>query len=1280
MKLPSFARRNRGRTGLRAAPVMAIGVVLTVSIAGQTAAAVISTSSPAAVTPAGKPTPHPPHASPYAKLGGPIKPGPTHPTLTRGSRFTAAAAAPPTQQDDLAYGSGPVMQRTTTYLILWEPPGSTLSQTAALLEEQFLKDLGGPDYGILGQYYQSDGNGGQQHISPLTHFGGDVVYTNPYPHKGTQADPITDADIQAEVRQVINDENTHWDPPGLTTLYEVVLGENIEFCDGSGDCTFAKPGQETLCAYHGSFDVNGTSVVYANNGNQANRACASGLASPNNEPNADADVSIMSHETFEAITDPLLAAWRTPSGAPHAAGQEIGDLCSFQYGAVASDGTNLTMNGHEYQVQEEWSNSTADAQPANTNFAGCAVASGAVQTTKDYPACTANSFGANDDQSTPAITLPFTVNLFSKTFTSLYVNNNGNVTFDAPLPQYTPSGLQATGHSIIAPFFADADTRPGTGIVSYGGEPARNGRPAYFCVDWPSVGYFQQHTDRQNSFQMILIDRSADTGLAGDFDIVFNYDKVQWETGDASGASGGVGGTSAVAGYSNGVNATMQLPGSLIPGSFLDGGPVSLIESSLNSTTTGRYVFPVRNSGAPTGGTIHGTVTADLFTTKVFGAQVQLCQPSTGACTLTQTNKQGAYSAPGLVPGNYVITVNPPSGSSLFAGTALATLAANGNQQQDIDLVNASATPGSVSLGSSSVNAFGVPVLAWGTGTTIGFSGCPNGQATATVSASDGSVTRTVPLTIDRFGLGEYSGTIPDLQPAHGPATVTVTNTCPDSSMNQTVTFDVYVDPSGTVVDQNGSPVSGATVTLLRSDYPSGPFAAVPAGSAVMSPANRDNPVTTSAGGRFGWDVLSGYYEIRAAKAGCATAVRGPFRIPPPVSDLVVTLNCATAAATTLTLTAPPSGDYHDAVTVSATLTVTGGGPVAGKPVSFSLAGNESCTATTNSAGSAACSVTPGEPSGPTTLRARFAGDSAFGASSASAAFTVTPEETTIAYTGPGKVANGVPVTMSGVLKEDGSTPIAGRSVTIALGSGTTRQACTGTTDTIGTAACQIPVMNQPLTDSATLPVTVSFAGDAFYRPSTASATVRLEYYTGRGYGISANVNLLLASLLLPPQPDTGPIRTASASSTTTPCTASISTLLVSANVLCANVTTTLAPGTSTTTATVQNTTIGLPGLPVIGISGLTATSVSSCTATSGSSTLTLTIAGNPITVPTAPNSVIGLSGGARLVVNEQVPVPGADFGTTVNAVHVIVPGLLGGADLADVVVGSATSDTHNCT
>ncbi|MET8127543.1 choice-of-anchor P family protein [Streptomyces sp. NPDC005065] len=80
----------------------------------------------------------------------------------------------------------------------------------------------------------------------------------------------------------------------------------------------------------------------------------------------------------------------------------------------------------------------------------------------------------------------------------------------------------------------------------------------------------------------------------------------------------------------------------------------------------------------------------------------------------------------------------------------------------------------------------------------------------------------------------------------------------------------------------------------------------------------------------------------------------------------------------------------------------------------------------------------------------------------------------------------------------------------------------------------------------------------------------------------------------------------------------------------------------------------------------------STCTATHGFATLTPTIAGAPVTVPTAPNSVSGLPCGARVVINEQSAVLDAGFGTTVNSAHLVVPSLLGGTT-ADVVIRSAT-------
>src|SRR5581483_5669804 len=95
---------------------------------------------------------------------------------------------------------------------------------------------------------------------------------------------------------------------------------------------------------------------------------------------------------------------------------------------------------------------------------------------------------------------------------------------------------------------------------------------------------------------------------AGNFDIEFNYDQIQWETGGASGGSGGLGGTSAAVGYSNGLsgasNVYFQLAGSLVNGALLDGGPNALISHSLNSNVLGRYDFQVRGgevvlSGVP---------------------------------------------------------------------------------------------------------------------------------------------------------------------------------------------------------------------------------------------------------------------------------------------------------------------------------------------------------------------------------------------------------------------------------------------------------------------------------------------------------------------------------------------------------------------------------------------------------------------------------------------------------------------------------------------------------
>jgi hypothetical protein len=186
-------------------------------------------------------------------------------------------------------------------------------------------------------------------------------------------------------------------------------------------------------------------------------------------------------------------------------------------------------------------------------------------------------------------------------------------------------------------------------------------------------------------------------------------------------------------------------------------------------------------------------------------------------------------------------------------------------------------------------------------------------------------------------------------------------------------------------------------------------------------------------------------------------------------------------ARTTLTYDGDTTADYHDAAAVSARLTRTdNAAPIAGKTITLTMAA-ETCTATTGANGVAACSITPSEPAGPFTITAAFAGDGNYLASGGSAPFIVTREETTTAYTGPTVIAQGQPVTLSGRLLEDGTDPIAGRQLTLTLGSGASGQSCTAATDVGGSARCTVPSVSVA---QGPEPVSASFAGDAYYLPS----------------------------------------------------------------------------------------------------------------------------------------------------------------------------------------------------
>lgn len=203
------------------------------------------------------------------------------------------------------------------------------------------------------------------------------------------------------------------------------------------------------------------------------------------------------------------------------------------------------------------------------------------------------AMNANDDGSSNLLDLPFTLNFFGSNFSSFYVNNNGNITFNRPLSTYTPNAFPVSNQPMIAPWWADVDTRGAAGALGSNAVYVAAPNTDTVVVTWHDVGYYSAQTDKRNNFQLVLRNR-ADTG-SGNFDFEFRYERLAWTTGSASGGVQGLGGTPAQAGYDDG-RATnyYTLPGSR-SADVLD--LVNL--SNVSAGTPGLWSFAVRNGDTP---------------------------------------------------------------------------------------------------------------------------------------------------------------------------------------------------------------------------------------------------------------------------------------------------------------------------------------------------------------------------------------------------------------------------------------------------------------------------------------------------------------------------------------------------------------------------------------------------------------------------------------------------------------------------------------------------------
>lgn len=282
---------------------------------------------------------------------------------------------------------GPVMSTPATANqvvvtpIYWAPSGHTFSATYMNIINNYLADIAADSdhtTNVFASDFQYSGSNGAINyrvnrdtpITDTTDFPAAGCTTNTgaiYADSSAYFTCLDDAQLQAEIASVIAANSLTAD---LGHIFVLFLPKGVESCFSAGNpldqaCTINSTASTAYCAYHSSFASSAQSIyaampfpIYESSTGysctlQSLGTTSPQIQSPNGDPDADVEVSPLSHEMNEAITDPDGNAWYDISG------NENGDDCAYIYGALSgSSGAyyNQTVNGAHYLTQEEFSN------------------------------------------------------------------------------------------------------------------------------------------------------------------------------------------------------------------------------------------------------------------------------------------------------------------------------------------------------------------------------------------------------------------------------------------------------------------------------------------------------------------------------------------------------------------------------------------------------------------------------------------------------------------------------------------------------------------------------------------------------------------------------------------------------------------------------------------------------------------------------------------------------------------------------------------------------------
>ncbi len=224
----------------------------------------------------------------------------------------------------VTYQGGAVQHTQKVFTIFWNPSGPAFPAGYQTTINQFVQDLNGTPYYAIGSQY----NDAAGYVSTVLLYGGTWLdTTNVFTDTALTYQDLLDEVGRAQAANGwTSDANSYFQiytPSGISNSYTNICGLHYFSNPAFGQILFPQAG------------------------------CFAPSPSPNGRE-VDAAITVSAHEIMETLTDPRGDGWYFADTSG-----EIGDRCNFNFGARAADGSNVTLGGHEYIIQQEWSNASS---------------------------------------------------------------------------------------------------------------------------------------------------------------------------------------------------------------------------------------------------------------------------------------------------------------------------------------------------------------------------------------------------------------------------------------------------------------------------------------------------------------------------------------------------------------------------------------------------------------------------------------------------------------------------------------------------------------------------------------------------------------------------------------------------------------------------------------------------------------------------------------------------------------------------------------------------------